>query len=146
MQRLPTIPKAVMKALERKDESRICLFGASNDPEKYGNIILNNLTAKGYCVVPVNPKAGIINGIQAYRSVKDVPGEIDIVNFVVPPAIARKALGQMTGRGIDTVWFQDGSFDEQTVALAKRHFRHVVYDACIMVVANTVQLATAGSN
>mgnify|MGYP003981682645 CR=1 FL=1 len=138
MTRHPAIPNAVIKALERKGDSRICLVGASSNPEKYGSIILNNLTAKGYAVVPVNPKAGMIDGIQAYPSVQDVPGDIAIVNFVVPPAIARTALGQMVGRDIDAVWFQDGSFDEQTVALAKRHFRHVVYDACIMVVTNTV--------
>ena len=50
-------PPEVFEQLRRRGpETRIAVVGASNDPEKYGNIIVRNLAAKGYTVLPVNPR------------------------------------------------------------------------------------------
>ncbi len=137
MDQLAAIPQAVIDVLKRKGaEDRIGLVGASSNPDKYGNIILKNLTSKGYAVVPVNPGGGSIEGLTAYRSIAEVPEPIAIANFVVPPAVSKKALGEVRSKGIEMVWFQDGSFDDETIELAKQQFSHVVYDACIMVVTN----------
>jgi predicted CoA-binding protein len=35
---------------------KIVVIGASNDSEKFGNIIVKDLLKKGHTVVPVNPK------------------------------------------------------------------------------------------
>ena len=135
MQGQPVVPEAVQELLRRKSpESPICLVGASNNPEKYGNRIMRNLLSKGYTVLPVNPRETTIEGQTAYASVEDVPGHISILNFVVPPAVTRSVLRKAIGREVDCLWFQDGSYDDETIALAQAHFVHVVYGACIMVV------------
>jgi len=136
MEQFSNVPAEVMDILSRRGAAaRIAVVGASNNPQKYGNRIVKFLLAKGYEVVPVNRKESRVEGVRAYPSLLDVEEEVALVNFVVPPRATMAVLGQLDGSSIDTVWFQDGSFDEQTIDYARTHFRNVVYDACIMVVA-----------
>ena len=133
------IPTEVMDLLASKGASaRIALVGASTNPRKYGNIILKNLVGKGYEVVPLNPTEGSVEGLKAYPSIAEVEGPIAMVNFVVRPRITLGVLEAIKDSGIEAVWFQDGSFDEEVVAFARRHFKYVVHNACIMVVTNYV--------
>ena len=62
-----TTALAEATVLLRSTKTRIAVVGASNDPSKYGNIIVKNLMAHGYDVVPVNPKEATIAGLPAYR-------------------------------------------------------------------------------
>ncbi len=91
---------------------------------------------KGYTVLPINPKEPEIAGLQAYPTVGDAPPPIHIVNFVTPPAVTRNVLDTLDPAVVDTVWFQDGSWDDDVIASARARFPHVVHQACIMVVTN----------
>ena len=131
------IPQEVLERLSHKDEStRIAVVGASNNPQKSGNIIVNNLKGKGYTVIPINPKEQEIAGLKVYKDVNSAPGPIHVVDFVTPPNVTKAVLKSMNPDVTDTVWFQDGSFDEEAVEYAKSKFKNVVYNACIMVVTN----------
>ncbi len=127
----------VMESLRTK-ALPIALVGASNDPEKYGNIILKNLVNKGYSMIPINPKEAEIEGIPAVPSVKELTQEIAFLNFVVPPKVTLSILPLAKAAGIRAVWFQDGSFDDAVLAYAKENFPVVVSHACVMVVTNFV--------
>ena len=130
-------PQTVMDLLKRKTaETRIAVVGASNDPEKYGNIIVNNLKGKGYTVIPVNPKADTIAGLTVAHSLADVQKPVHIVNVVTPPSVTRKVLEEVARLGLPNVWLQDGSFDDEVIAYAGTAPFQTVYDACIMVVSN----------
>lgn len=115
-------------------ETRIALVGASNDPAKYGNIILHDLVRKGFTVLPVNPSRSRVAGLEAYASVRDAPGPIHIVNFVVPPEITLEVVRSIDPERCRVVWFQPGSFDDRVIAHARRSFEHVIAGDCIMVV------------
>lgn len=131
------VPGPVMERLRRKGtETRIAVVGASNNPEKYGHIIVQNLHAKGYTVLPIHPKEPEIAGLPAYRSVGDAPAPVHLVDFVTPPAVTRRVLDSLDPEVVDAVWFQDGSWDDDVIAAARARFRHVVHRACIMVVTN----------
>lgn len=131
------VPQPVMERLRRKGpETRIAVVGASNNPEKYGHIIVRNLSGKGYTVLPINPKEPEIAGWPAYPSVSAAPGPIHVVDFVTPPAVTRQVLAGLDPSAVDTVWFQEGSWDEDVIAEAKSRFANVVHGACIMMVTN----------
>lgn len=137
MEQQSPIPGPVMERLRVKGpETRIAVVGASNHPQKYGNIIVRNLHGKGYTVLPIHPKEAEIAGLPAYESVSKAPAPIHLVNFVTPPAVTRQVLGSLDPAVVDTVWFQDGSWDDEVIAAARARFRHVVHQACIMVVTN----------
>jgi predicted CoA-binding protein len=133
-----------MDALEEATEllrsaaTRIAVVGASNDPSKYGNIIVKNLLRRGYEVIPVNLRETTIAGLRVYRSLVDVPKPVDIVDVVTPPDDTRIILGDAASAGCGLVWLQDGSFDDAILAnVADAPFK-TVHDACIMVVARHV--------
>ncbi len=134
-----SVNATVMAKLRAKGETgRVAVVGASPDPAKYGNIIVRNLTGRGYEVVPINPREPFIEGLTAYPSLLALTEPVGIVDFVVPPAVTLAVLQQIAGHGFDTVWFQDGSFNDQVLEYAASHFENVVHHACIMVVASTI--------
>lgn len=139
MMEQPHVPEEVLKRLKReRATTRIAVVGASNNPEKYGNIIVKNLTQKGYTVIPINPREKEIAGLVAYQSVSEAPGPIHIVNFVTPPKVSAEVVRGIKAGAFETAWFQEGSFDDEVLALARERFTHVVHGACIMMVTNLV--------
>ncbi|MGY5873247.1 MAG: CoA-binding protein, partial [Candidatus Thorarchaeota archaeon] len=53
----------------------IAVVGASTTRGKLGNDVMRNLIDSGYQgrIYPINPKAGEILGLKAFRSITDVP-------------------------------------------------------------------------
>jgi acyl-CoA synthetase (NDP forming) len=72
----------------------IAVIGASNEAGKIGNSVMKNLINGGYQgkIYPITPKGGEIMGLQAFKSVKDVPGDIDTAVFAIPAALVAGAL------------------------------------------------------
>ncbi|HEY8356313.1 MAG TPA: acetate--CoA ligase family protein, partial [Ramlibacter sp.] len=72
----------------------VAVVGASNEAGKIGNSVMKNLINGGYkgAIYPINPKDAEVMGIKAYKSVKDVPGEIDTAVFAVPAKFVASAL------------------------------------------------------
>src|ERR1700726_2956796 len=69
-------------------------IGASAENGKIGNWIMKNLINGGYqgAIYPIHPSAGEILGRKAYKSVKDVPGVIDVAVFAIPAKFVAQAL------------------------------------------------------
>ena len=64
----------------------VAVIGASNEDGKIGNSVMKNLINGGYRgeIYPIHPSATEILGRRAYKSVKDVPGVIDVAVFAIP--------------------------------------------------------------
>jgi acyl-CoA synthetase (NDP forming) len=80
----------------------IAVIGASADPKKPGNTMLKSILDSGYTgeVYPINPRGGEILGRTAYPSVLDVPGEIDLVFFLLPREHVAGILEQCGQKGV----------------------------------------------
>ena len=65
----------------------IAIVGASTDRSKFGNAAVRTYADQGWTVYPVNPRADKIEGLTAYKSITDVPGELDRVSVYLPPAV-----------------------------------------------------------
>jgi acetyl coenzyme A synthetase (ADP forming)-like protein len=72
----------------------VAVIGASNEAGKIGNSVMKNLINGGYkgTIYPIHPKEAEIMGIKAYKSVKDVPGDIDTAVFAIPGKLVAAAL------------------------------------------------------
>jgi len=82
-----------------KPES-VALVGASNDPSKWGFLILMNLQLGGFKgpIYPINPKEKEILGLKVYPTVAELPGPVDLVIVVVPPRAVPKVIRDCAGR------------------------------------------------
>src|SRR6516162_11891242 len=74
----------------------VAVIGASDETGKIGNSVMKNLINGGYKgqIYPIHPKAAEIMGHKAYKSVKDVPGEIDTAVFAIPAKFVAGALAE----------------------------------------------------
>ncbi len=64
----------------------VAVIGASRERGTIGAEVLHNLLTYGFNgpVLPVNPKASVVQSIVAYPSVENVPGPVDLAVIVVP--------------------------------------------------------------
>ena len=72
----------------------VAVIGASNETGKIGNSVMRNLINGGYQgqIYPVHPSAPEVMGRKAYKSVKDIPGQVDIAVFAIPAKFVPGAL------------------------------------------------------
>ncbi|MES9506575.1 acetate--CoA ligase family protein [Streptomyces sp. NPDC000609] len=109
----------------------IAVIGASDEPGKIGNSVMRNLVDGGFAgeIHPVNPRAGEILGRKAYRSVIDVPGEVDVAVFAIPAASVAPALEEVGRKGVPNAVLIPSGFAEtgeqglqdELVAIAERY-------------------------
>src|SRR5216683_136369 len=74
----------------------VAVIGASVEEGKIGNSVMKNLINGGYQgkIYPIHPKADEIMGRKAYKSVKDVPGTVDVAVFAIPAKFVAQALAE----------------------------------------------------
>ena len=87
----PTSSTSMNRIMQPK---AVAVIGASDEAGKIGNSVMKNLINGGYKgkIYPIHPKAAEIMGHKAYKSVKDVPGEIDTAVFAIPAKLVAGAL------------------------------------------------------
>lgn len=93
----------VVKSMNRIMQPKaVAVIGASDEAGKIGNSVMKNLINGGYHgqIIPIHPKAAEIMGLKAYKSVKDVPGEIDTAVFAIPAKLVAGALTECGEKGI----------------------------------------------
>jgi acetyl coenzyme A synthetase (ADP forming)-like protein len=75
----------------------LAVIGASAENGKIGNSVMKNLINGGYqgAIYPIHPSAENIMGKKAYKSVKDVPGDIDVAVFAIPAKFVAQALTEV---------------------------------------------------
>ncbi|MGY0232382.1 bifunctional acetate--CoA ligase family protein/GNAT family N-acetyltransferase [Longispora urticae] len=66
----------------------VAVFGASTRVPGIGYTLLRSLRTGGYTgqIYPVHPRARTVQGLPAHRSVRDVPGPVDLAIVAVPAA------------------------------------------------------------
>jgi acetyl coenzyme A synthetase (ADP forming)-like protein len=87
--------KDVVASMKRIMQPKaIAVIGASNEAGKIGNSVMKNLINGGYkgTIYPIHPKEAEIMGLKAYKSVKDIAGEIDTAVFAIPAKLVAGAL------------------------------------------------------
>ena len=115
-------------------ESRvIAVVGLSADWYRPSYFAAKYMQEHGYRVIPVNPKYDSILGEKCYRSVRDIPERVDIVDVfretedvmpVAEDAIAVRA---------KVLWQQLGVRNEAAAARARAAGLRVVMDRCMAV-------------
>lgn len=92
----------------------IAVVGASTKPHTIGSDIMKRLQEYGFTgdIYPVNPKGGVIEGLQAYPSVLDIPGEVDLAIIVVNAKFVLQTIDQCHEKGIGGLCVISAGFKE----------------------------------
>lgn len=96
----------------------IAVIGASREENKPGHVILKLLLEnreRGLLkasVYPVNPKAEEILGVRAYKSVRELPNDVDLAVIVVPAQIVPSVVRELGEKGIRAAVVISSGFSE----------------------------------
>ena len=115
----------------------VAVIGASSHRHKYGNKALRAFVRQGFTVIPINPNESSVEGIQAYPSVLDVPGPIDMATIYVPGHVGVKVIEEVARKGIAEVWLNPGADDDEVLARAKALGVKVIQACSIMAIGDS---------
>lgn len=92
----------------------IAIVGASTKELSIGNVITRNLQTYGYkgAIYPINPTAPDIRGIKAYKSLDEIPGEVDLAHIIIPSKFVPQTIEECGRKGIKAVIINSAGFSE----------------------------------
>jgi len=121
----------------------IAVIGASNRDGVPGYRIFRNLIGSGYqgIAYPVNPKHESIQGVQAYKSIEEVPKVVDLAIIATPSRTVPDVLEQCGKKGIKGILIISAGFKEigeegkalekQLLQIKKRYDMRIVGPNCV---------------
>lgn len=92
----------------------IALIGASNNPLKWGFIILGNILSGGYKgrIYPVNKKEKEILGLKVYPDLESIQDDVDLAMIVIPAVFVPDALKECAKKKVKSAIVVSGDFSE----------------------------------
>ena len=90
------------------------MIGAGRRRGAVGAEIFHNLAAGGFTgrAIPVNPHADTVQGVAAYRSLRDVPGDVDLAVVAVPAAAVPGAIDDSIAKSVGAIVVVSAGFAE----------------------------------
>jgi len=123
-----------------KDIKTIAVVGLSPDESKASHRVAAYLQESGYKIVPIYPKEETILGEKVYRSLKEIPFEIDMVDIFRKPKALDDVADACIQRGdVKVFWSQIGIVNNEAAQRAKDAGMRVVQNLCAMVEHKTLE-------
>ena len=103
----------------------VAIIGASNNREKFGNKAVRAFLRQGYTVFPVNLRETKVEGLPAFRSIRDVPVRPEMISVYLPPPLVQAGLtrdrGERMQRTLAESWLRirGGSEASQTTGFKR---------------------------
>jgi predicted CoA-binding protein len=111
----------------------IAVVGLSPNELRASYFVGYYLKRHGYRVVPVNPREDAILGEQSFRSLADIPGQVDVVNVFRAPDALPGIATESVAIGAGALWCQFGVINAEGARIAEAGGLAVVMDRCIKV-------------
>ncbi len=112
---------------------RLAIAGVSRSGRKFGNLLLRELKARGYEVVPVHPEAPDLQGLPCAKGLAELKGRVDGLVVVTPPSEAVKLVREAADAGIGRVWLQQGAESDEAVRIAAERGVALVRGHCLLM-------------
>jgi uncharacterized protein len=108
----------------------IAVVGCSPNPERDSHRIARLLQEKGHRVIPVNPGHQEILGEKCYRTLRDIPEPVDMVDIFRRSEHVAPIVGEAIDIGAKIIWMQLGVIDAAAASKAQEAGLTVVMDRC----------------
>jgi predicted CoA-binding protein len=115
-----------------KKAKTLAIVGLSPSPFRPSYGVAAYLQTHGYRIIPVNPQVTEVLGEKSYRSLRDIPEKVDIVNIFRRPENVPQVVEDAIAIKAPVVWMQEGVIHEKAAEKARRAGLFVVMDLCIL--------------
>ena len=116
----------------------IAVVGVSRNKNKFGNAVYQTLKKKGIKVLPVNPHLTHFEGDKCYRTIDTLPQEVNAIFVNTPPEKTIRIVEKAIKKGIQHLWLQQGSTNDDVIRYLDGKEVNYVADRCIMMFAEPV--------
>jgi predicted CoA-binding protein len=121
-----------------QQKQRVVVLGASDHPDSYARMAVQQLLQAGHEVVPVNPNADSVEGLPVLDSLDEVNGPVDTLTLYVSAYISSTLIDEIINLAPARVIFNPGSENPQLLAVLREH-RIAAESACTLVLLRTGQ-------
>ena len=111
---------------------KIAVVGLSPKESRDSNRVARYLMEQGYEVVPVNPGQKEILGKTCYKSLRDIPFQVDMADLFLNPTRVPQVVDQAIEIKVNTVWMQLGVIHNEAAEKIRNAGIRVVVNRCIM--------------
>ena len=109
---------------------KIAVVGLSPKEDRDSHRVARYLMEKGYDIVPINPGQNQILGRPCYKTLKDIPFKVDMVDIFLNPARVPPVVDQAIEIGVPVLWMQLGVVHEKAARKARKAGITVIMDKC----------------
>jgi uncharacterized protein len=127
-------PQQIKQLLE--NTHRIAVLGIKPDPDQPAHYVPEYAQRAGFEVVPVPvyyPDLTEMHGEKVYRTLTDIPGDVDMVNVFRRPKDIPQHVDDIIAKKPKSVWFQLGIRNDEAAERLARAGIDVVQDRCLLV-------------
>lgn len=118
---------------EFMSQDTFAVAGSFKNKNKYAYKVFESLFKKGKTVYPVNPQINMLEQIQCYHSVLELPEKVDVINLVTPFELTEKIVKQCIQKGITRVWMQPGAESETAINFCNENNIKVIHNICMIL-------------
>jgi predicted CoA-binding protein len=116
-----------------RENKTIAVVGLSADWYRPSFFAAKYMQEHGYRIVPVNPKYPEILGEKCYRSLRDIPGKVDLVDVFRKTQDVMPIAEDAIAIGARVLWQQLGVRNEDAAAKARQAGLDTVMDRCVKI-------------
>ena len=116
-----------------KENHVIAVVGLSADWYRPSYFAAKYMQEHGYRVIPVNPKYDSILGEKCYRSLRDIPEKVDIVDIFRKTEDVMPIADEAIAIRAKVLWQQLGVRNESAAAKARAAGLEAVLDRCVKI-------------
>ena len=119
--------ETISQILEMKNWA---VVGLANNPDRPAYGVARLLKEKGHQIFPVHPKAESVHGEMGFKTLAEIPTQIEVVDCFVNSNLVGEVVDQAIAIGAKAVWLQLGVINETAVARAQAAGLLTVMDRC----------------
>ena len=106
------------------------VVGLGNNPDRAAFGVAKVLQDKGHQIIPVYPRAEVVHGEIGYKTLSEIPVQVDVVDCFVNSSLVGKVVDEAIAIGAKAVWLQLDVIDEAAVARARAAGLLTVMNRC----------------
>lgn len=116
-------------------QKRIAMIGISHDARNFSVTLFDELTRRGYDVIPVNPHLPQIHGKTCYPRAQDIRPPVEGAILMTSPAVTEAVVRDCAEAGIKQVWMYSaglggGAVSPNAIKFCREHGIEVIPGEC----------------